>query len=185
MQRASHQGPRPRSRAAKTQSAPTANFPASGRAASRSTRLRPRPPPARSKAGNRGRTPKHRRSDEDRLRFRMAGSHFRAVRRDAEPRGESSLVVRRFLAITFAARAVSHAFDSRGLKGLALDSAALKAARTILTGFVRVKKRALRCKYPISRTKRKIFRPVGAPACALRNDCQLRTRARVQAEARG
>jgi hypothetical protein len=32
-----------------------------------------------------------------------------------EPRGESSLVVRRLLAITFAARAVSHAFDSRGL----------------------------------------------------------------------
>jgi hypothetical protein len=33
-----------------------------------------------------------------------------------EPRGESSLVVRRFFAFAFAARAVSHAFDLRGLQ---------------------------------------------------------------------
>jgi hypothetical protein len=33
-----------------------------------------------------------------------------------EPRGESSLVSRRFFAITLSARAVSHAFDSRSLK---------------------------------------------------------------------
>src|SRR5450759_1885927 len=77
-----------------------------------------------------------------------------------EPRGESSLVVRRFLAITFAARAVSHAFDSRGLKGLALDSAALKAARTILIGYVRVKKRAWRSKCLILEIKCNIFRPL-------------------------
>ena len=54
--------------------------------------------------------------------------------------------------------------------------AALKAARTILIGFVRVKKRALRCKYLISEIKCEIFCPVCGPACALRNDCQQRSR---------
>src|SRR6185437_12147806 len=78
-----------------------------------------------------------------------------------EPRGESGLVVRRFLAISCASRAVSHAFDPRGFRGSAC-AAALKAARTILRGFVRVKKRPLHLKYLKSVMKRKIFRTVWA-----------------------
>ena len=54
------------------------------------------------------------------------GSGGRTVRRcdpvaeTLEPRGESSLVVRRFFAVAFIATRVSHCFDPRGFKGSAL-----------------------------------------------------------------
>lgn len=57
-----------------------------------------------------------------------------------EPRGESGLVSGRVAVITLVARAVSHAFDTRtsSNRGIPL----LKAARTILRGFIQVKNRS-------------------------------------------
>ena len=58
-----------------------------------------------------------------------------------EPRGERSLVGRRLFAITFSARVVGHAFDTRDGSGKIAKFRRPKAARTILTGSIRVKNR--------------------------------------------
>jgi hypothetical protein len=57
-----------------------------------------------------------------------------------QPRGEGSFFVRPVCVVLFA-RVVSHAYRLRKIKTPAIP-AALKAARTILTGFWRVKKPA-------------------------------------------
>src|SRR5262249_62412788 len=71
----------------------------------------------------------------------------RPVRMDAaeplaetlKPRGERSLVGRELFAITFFACVVGHAFDTRDGSGKITIVPPPKAARTILTGSIRVK----------------------------------------------
>jgi hypothetical protein len=56
-----------------------------------------------------------------------------------KPRGERSLVGRELFAITFFACVVGHAFDTRDGSGKITIVPPPKAARTILTGSIRVK----------------------------------------------
>ena len=62
-----------------------------------------------------------------------------------EPRGERSLVGRRFVAIPFSRASSAMLSTPATFQADRGSSAAPKAARTILTGLGRVKNRALRC----------------------------------------
>ena len=74
----------------------------------------------RDQLGRKPETARHRRSigvlTRTAVVFGWSVRSCEPVAETLEPRGESSLVVRRFFTIAFAARAVSHAFDSRGFQ---------------------------------------------------------------------
>ena len=66
-----------------------------------------------------------------------------ALAETLQSRGERGLVGWASIAITICAGVVGHAFDIRGKFRRSRHSAAPKAARNILAGYCRVKKRAL------------------------------------------
>jgi len=129
-----------------------ARFPTSGRVASRLPRPQAPQRPVQSTTGNHGRSPKDRRSDEDRCRFRVVGSPGRADCRDvgASRREQPRRPAVRCDRLCRACRPTC--FRPAWISGFACP-AALKAARTILIGFIRVKEQGLPHKHLIAGEK--------------------------------
>ena len=152
-----------------------ARFPTSGRVASRLPRPQAPQRPVRSTTGNHGRSPKDRRSDEDRCRFRVVGSPGRADCRDvgASRREQPRRPAVRCDHLGRACR--QSCFRPAWISGFAC-SAALKAARTILIGFQRVKKRQLRHKCLIWIKKGMILSIQPTVVCIAKNFPKHRTR---------